>query len=316
MKVPKNMGQNMAQALFQALLWPGLLGGWVWLLLYMVQQGYEPVTAFAIVVYGGNVVLFALEYALPYSLKWRKIDNQFGNDIAHTLAGNWVRSVVLSGVGLWFTLYVYTPQLGAANFWTHLNWWPQFFAALIVCDFGKYWYHRTIHERWGGWAFHALHHSARRLWVGNAGRTHFIDAAGFTFFGFVLLFACRFSGEVIFWVAVTNVMVGALSHCNIKMRLGVLNYIFNTPVLHRWHHSDVLSEGNRNYGQVLAFWDHIFGTYYNPGHPPNEVIGTRLEIPDNLIKQFYYPLVLLTQDAKKPWVYIGEKPTQKQKEET
>lgn len=311
MEVPK----RIAAYLLQIGLWPGFLLGWVAVLVHFLNKGYEPVLTYAAVFYVGNVAIFALEYVLPYSLKWRRIDNQFANDIMHTLAGGWARSTVVTGLGLWFALYVYGPKMPhAPSIWEGVNWWLQLAIALTLSDLGRYWYHRTIHERWGGWAFHSLHHAARRLWVGNAGRTHFIDAAGFTFFGFVFLFALQMPPSIIFWTAIVNAMIGALSHCNIKMRLGVFNYIFNTPVLHRWHHSNILAEGNRNYGQVFALWDHVFGTYHNPGHDPSEEIGTRLkDVPDNLIKQFYYPLVLLATKRKGLWLYIGEKKPKKVK---
>jgi len=47
------------------------------------------------------------------------------------------------------------------------------------------------------------------------------------------------------------------------MRFGVLNYLFNTPGLHRWHHSRDQREGNKNYGENLMIWDLIFRTYFD-----------------------------------------------------
>ena len=48
------------------------------------------------------------------------------------------------------------------------------------------------------------------------------------------------------------------------MRFGWLNFVFNTPGLHRWHHSMDLREGNKNYGENLVCWDLLFGTFANP----------------------------------------------------
>ena len=57
--------------------------------------------------------------------------------------------------------------------------------------------------------------------------------------------------------------IGMLTHCNVEMRFGPLSWWFNTPELHRWHHSRDLSEGNKNYGENLMVWDHLFGTFFN-----------------------------------------------------
>ena len=66
-------------------------------------------------------------------------------------------------------------------------------------------------------------------------------------------------------------------HCNLDLRLGPLNWIFSMAELHRWHHSTLIVESNRNYGQELIVWDAVFGTrFLPPGREPPERIG----IPD------------------------------------
>ena len=65
---------------------------------------------------------------------------------------------------------------------------------------------------------------------------------------------------------------GSIQHCNIKLRYGWLNYVFNTNELHRWHHSKRIDEANHNYGAVLIVWDVVFGTrYYRPDGSPQEL---------------------------------------------
>ena len=44
--------------------------------------------------------------------------------------------------------------------------------------------------------------------------------------------------------------------------------------LHRWHHSTLIEESNRNYGQNLIVWDVVFGTRFLPvGREPPADIG-------------------------------------------
>ena len=95
--------------------------------------------------------------------------------------------------------------------------------------------------------------------------------------------------EVFIWVAVTTAFVGMLTHANIEMRCGPLNYIFNTPVLHRWHHSTDLREGNKNYGEVLIIYDLVFGTYINPDRRPPTEIGITEAMPAGFWQQLWAP---------------------------
>ena len=57
---------------------------------------------------------------------------------------------------------------------------------------------------------------------------------------------------------------GFFQHCNIELRMGVLNYIISGPQLHRWHHSRKPMEANSNYGNNIIIWDLVFGTYFYP----------------------------------------------------
>jgi sterol desaturase/sphingolipid hydroxylase (fatty acid hydroxylase superfamily) len=162
--------------------------------------------------------------------------------------------------------------------------------ALVVAEFGLYWAHRVAHEWMPLWRFHAVHHSAKKLWFFNTGRFHFID----TFKSIVFTVPCTAlvgaPGPVMVWVGGITAFIGILTHCNIRMRFGWLNYIFNTPGLHRWHHSMDLREGNKNYGENLVLWDLIFRTYFNDHarRPPSE-IGIRDAMPPTFFGQLAAP---------------------------
>jgi sterol desaturase/sphingolipid hydroxylase (fatty acid hydroxylase superfamily) len=85
---------------------------------------------------------------------------------------------------------------------------------------------------------------------------------------------------------------GLVSHFNVDIRAGWLNYIFIGTETHRYHHSAAKEEAE-NYGVVLALWDIVFGTfYYRPGVTP-EKLG--VEHPEdypsseNLVSVFRLP---------------------------
>ena len=41
----------------------------------------------------------------------------------------------------------------------------------------------------------------------------------------------------------------------------VIEWFFNTPANHRVHHGNNTKYIDKNYGGILMFWDHVFGTY-------------------------------------------------------
>jgi sterol desaturase/sphingolipid hydroxylase (fatty acid hydroxylase superfamily) len=64
---------------------------------------------------------------------------------------------------------------------------------------------------------------------------------------------------------------GLVSHCNVDLRAGWLNYLFTGTELHRFHHSADISEG-RNYAVAFSFLDVLFGTFVRrPGELPRRL---------------------------------------------
>lgn len=113
------------------------------------------------------------------------------------------------------------------------------------------------------WHFHAVHHSVKKLWFFNTGRFHIIDTLKSMIFSGPLLALAGTPNDVVMWFGAITAYIGFLTHVNIRMKFGWLNYIFNTPELHRWHHSTDLREGNKNYGENLMIWDLLFRTFYD-----------------------------------------------------
>lgn len=68
---------------------------------------------------------------------------------------------------------------------------------------------------------------------------------------------------------------GLVSHFNVDIKAGPLNYIFIGTELHRYHHSANMGEA-KNYGSLLSIWDIVFGTFH---YEPNKTPG-RLGVSD------------------------------------
>ncbi|MCX7287516.1 MAG: sterol desaturase family protein, partial [Rhodobacterales bacterium] len=67
------------------------------------------------------------------------------------------------------------------------------------------------------------------------------------------------------FLAILNLATNNLKHSHIWMRFPPwLEHILISPAQHQVHHSIDPRHFNRNYGDILAFWDWIFGTLYIP----------------------------------------------------
>ena len=249
--------------------------------------------------------LFFLERWMPHEAQWQASDGQFWADILHTLTSKGTVQALLVANGL---IGVSDHLEGSGLFSLHL-WptsWPLFLQislALVASEFMLYWAHRGGHEYLPLWRFHAIHHSVEKLWIVNTGRFHFVDSLYSIILGLIPLVLLGAPMDMIKWVAAITAFIGILTHCNVEMRFGWLSYIFNTPGLHRWHHSKDLREGNKNYGENVMIWDLIFGTYYDASHRPPANIGIKEHMPVRFRQQIIWPF--LTNKKRKNIEFPG-----------
>lgn len=269
------------------LLWPGLLASAMAVNAYGMSTDM-PILWLNISYFGLALSLFAAERLMPHETAWNANDGQLWPDIAHTLLSKSAVQVLIvvpaiTGIG------ALASNEGAA-------WWPrdlpvalQVVLGLVIAEIGFYWAHRLCHEVRPLWRFHAVHHSVTRLWFVNTGRFHFGDTLVSVIFGLGTALAFGMPQDIIVWVSAITAYIGLLTHANVEMRTGVLDYVFNTPALHRWHHSKRLEEGNRNYGENLMLFDIMFGTHFVSSRRPPVDIGINEPMPATLGAQIAYP---------------------------
>ncbi|MEM8646509.1 MAG: sterol desaturase family protein [Pseudomonadota bacterium] len=150
---------------------------------------------------------------------------------------------------------------------------------MVANDFCVYWIHRIHHEWPVLWPFHAVHHSAEVMTPITVYRKHPIyDVFGSFFKAFVrgsvlgLVVFCltdTYSTVEIAGISAAyflfNILGANLRHSHIWLGYGkVLSHIFISPAQHQIHHSIAVKHHNKNYGEVLAIWDWMFGTLYVP----------------------------------------------------
>jgi sterol desaturase/sphingolipid hydroxylase (fatty acid hydroxylase superfamily) len=273
------------------LAWPGLLA----LCLAITGYGFvtgRPAVFFNVAYAVLAVSLFALERTMPHEPSWNEGDGQTFANIAHTLLNKGaVQTFIVFGAVVGLATYVTPAAQPGYGLWPRT--WPlgiQVVMGVVIAEFGLYWAHRIAHEWPLLWRFHAVHHSVTRLWIVNTGRFHFVDSLKSIVLGIAILLALGAPMEVLTWLSAITAFIGMLTHCNVDMRFGPLSWWFNTPELHRWHHSRDLREGNRNYGENLMLWDHVFGTFFNVrDRRPPEDIGIAEPMPDTFLAQLAWP---------------------------
>jgi sterol desaturase/sphingolipid hydroxylase (fatty acid hydroxylase superfamily) len=145
--------------------------------------------------------------------------------------------------------------------------WLQVPVIILVVSFSRYWVHRLQHSVPFLWEFHSYHHRVTDIQASNTYVSHPIDFALRNVLIFLLLGVIGFSPlALLIAVPATNIS-GTFSHCGGDVQGGLLNYLFVTPEVHRWHHSAKVPEGygySCNYGVEFSFWDIIFRTFYLP----------------------------------------------------
>lgn len=274
------------------LLWPGLfclglLGS------YFAFQTHWSLFWFN-VVYLSLVVLIAIfERIMPYEQTWLRRDGETFNDIAHTLLSKGVVQIA-AAIGTSFPMALATVVQPAFTSPLHIwpDSWPLFLQVVLglaIAELGLYIAHRLAHENLSLWRFHALHHSVERLWVVNTGRFHLVDSLLKIAMSQTPLYLLGAPLPVFLWIGAVTAFIGLLTHCNIDVRTGPLDWVLSTPRLHRWHHSRRLEEGNTNYCENLVLWDQLFGTYHNPPRPSPVDIGISGKIAKGFLAQFAQP---------------------------
>ena len=237
-------------------------------------------------------LLYALEWLIPYEPRWNLSDGQIANDLGHTAFSSLftheiTRAAFLSAAT---SLSVWLGDRFGGLLWP--GGWPlpaQVVLALAIGEFTFYWMHRLKHEVPLLWRFHVMHHSAPRLSVLNGGRVHPVESVSVALFRLLLIAALGAPAEVLLWMGASTAVLFHFTHTNADVRTGWLSWIFNTPELHRWHHSRVSEEGNTNYGDVLMLWDHVFGTFFLPKRRPPVNIGTDERVPSGFLAQIALP---------------------------
>lgn len=139
--------------------------------------------------------------------------------------------------------------------------WLALLCLFVGGEFLYYWQHRAAHRvRWF-WASHSVHHSATRLNLTAAIRLGWTAKISGMFLFFLPLALIGYSPLLLTAMLGFNLAYQFFIHTELAPRLGVLEWVLNTPTHHRVHHAANQACLDRNFGGVLIVFDRLFGTF-------------------------------------------------------
>ena len=246
--------------MFRRLLFPLSFGLFVSLAVYAASIGLGQAT-YSIFVFGVLVVVGSfIERAYPHDEQGIDV-NRLKSDILVLLFNAGVvaklGSVVILAGFAWL----------AENYFGYLDFvpvWAQVVGVVVLVEFLRYWVHRWQHSVPLLWRWHGVHHTVPLTYGVNGLYSHPIDFLLRNVLTLLVPTLLGFDASAILIGTAALVVIGYFAHCNLPLRYGPLEWVFVSPRLHRWHHSERLVESNTNFGIGLILFDRLFGTVLDP----------------------------------------------------
>ncbi len=154
--------------------------------------------------------------------------------------------------------------------------WTTGIILFIGVDFFYYWFHRYSHVINLFWGGHVVHHQSEEYNLSVALRQGWFQK--FFSFGFYLPLAfIGFAPTQFLLVSSLVTLYQFWIHTKGINKMGVLEYVLNTPSHHRVHHGVNPKYIDKNHAGTLIIWDKMFGTFqveeeeptYGITHPIN-----------------------------------------------
>ncbi|NMM04071.1 sterol desaturase family protein [Paraburkholderia sp. RP-4-7] len=198
------------------------------------------------------------------------------------------------------------PDLRGA--WSGFPWWAMVGILLVGDDMLQYWWHRASHSGLL-WPLHRAHHSASYMSIRVTYRNNFLYylmMPGLWVAGVLLYFG--FGGVYYAYILVKLVVILS-AHCAwawdaplyrtraLHPVMWIVERVISTPATHRAHHAitnvDGIGHYKGNFGNLLFFWDVLFGTAHITRKYPAEVglRDDRLFGYERWDHQMFYPLL-------------------------
>jgi sterol desaturase/sphingolipid hydroxylase (fatty acid hydroxylase superfamily) len=202
--------------------------------------------------------------------------------LLYFLAGMSVKVFAFGVFSLFYHYAIFKPAL---------SWWL-WIVGFLGCDFMHYIYHRLGHKTRIFWAPHVTHHSSLYFNMSSGYRNNFFHVL-YRFLFWAPLCLLGIPPTVVLVIESITAIQNFIVHTEKIGKLGVLDWIFNTPSNHRVHHGINPEYIDKNLGGVLMIYDHLFRTYAREEAPPIYGITHNInsEDPYKIITHEYLHLI-------------------------
>jgi sterol desaturase/sphingolipid hydroxylase (fatty acid hydroxylase superfamily) len=145
----------------------------------------------------------------------------------------------------------------------------QLVVVVLGLDLSFYLAHVAMHKVPLFWRFHRVHHSDPAVDVTTTIRQH--PGEGLIRYAFLAVFASALGASPGAFAAyrLAVALSGLLEHADIRLPSQLdtaLSLVFTWPNLHKVHHSRAPRFTDTNYGNLVSWWDRLFGTFTAARH--------------------------------------------------
>jgi sterol desaturase/sphingolipid hydroxylase (fatty acid hydroxylase superfamily) len=140
--------------------------------------------------------------------------------------------------------------------------WQAWVLGFFVYTFLQFFTHLIYHKVRLFWCLHEVHHSAISMNVTTGLRTSVFDVVSLEM-SYLLIPLLGIHPIVYFVLYILNKFWGAFIHISDRIisRIPYLEQVLVTPSIHHIHHARNIPYLDKNYGEVIPWFDKLFGTY-------------------------------------------------------
>lgn len=253
-------------------LYPTLLTIVISIIVIAIKFGFDFMLVYALTTIFLVFTLVITETMYPLKKEWKMTKKSFWRDFKYILIDAPTIAIAKTGFGLIAIWYSENHN----GYFSNSSLILSIIVFLLIFEFIQYWYHRFSHTGKGKigrflWRVHLAHHLPSKVYVVMHAVFNPINAFLSATIIQLPLILLGISPEAALAATLLIDLQSLVSHFNVDIKAGWLNYIFIGNETHRFHHSANINEA-KNYGNTLAIWDIIFGTfYYRPNKFPKKL---------------------------------------------
>jgi len=215
-------------------------------------------------------------------------------------------TLIQPGIFLFILWFMGASFPGLEDYYLTSSLWWHIVAFLILDDLTQYWWHRLSHVNKKMWKLHRPHHVVEEMGVLVTYRNAVLYYAFMPGIWFSAVLIYLGMGYVYLFYLPIKLIVILLAHSETKWDKFLYQYkilsplawiierTISTPSTHFAHHGltaeDGVSHPNGNYGNLLFFWDIIFGTAKITRKYPSK-FGAWNQLKEPWYVQLFFPII-------------------------